>query len=494
MSGKHHIIYLLISCLVLGTLGTTPYQVTSFDQIVDHFSNETSLHDQKWSQKVLIDNSSWLGAEKQGPIIFLAGCEADIESLYLGQGFFNQVIKPEIGAFAIYAEHRYFGASMPFGADSFNLDNLKFLTADQTIEDFAAIIKHYKNEVLNCTDCPVITFGGSYCGQLAAWLRMRYPALVDAAVTSSASLRTYSEVVDTEAFYASSTNAFNQTNTHDSANIIKEGFTRLKNYSQSSSSAYQDLNQYLNLCHPMTTSDDINKLSNWMKHSFVTGSMFNNYLTSGSYAGKRLLEVATLYFANLNVTSSDHDIFLAMRNSAMICQKKDPKTCLNLFSASQKSKSDPVVQTSVPSSSAFDVLTCNDLPESMGPDGIHDMYPAAPWNKLDKAAYCLKYYRLVPKFDWVMNTFGGWTLGDYASYSNIFFANGKNDPWFAAGVTQNVTNSVVAYIVEDGTHCQDLSYNLPYDSDSLKFVRAKEKEFISSLIQEKKTKIEKIIN
>ena len=79
----------------------------------------------------------------------------------------------------------------------------------------------------------------------------------------------------------------------------------------------------------MTTSNDISKLSNWMKHSFVTGSMFNNYQNSGTYAGKRLLEVATLYFANINVTSSDRDIFSAMRNSAMICQKKDPRTCLN---------------------------------------------------------------------------------------------------------------------------------------------------------------------
>jgi len=243
--------YVLFSCSVILALGTTPYQVTSFNQTIDHFSNQTSPNDQKWSQKILIDQSSWLGADKQGkyiittkynkigPIIFLAGCEADIESLYLGQGFFNQIIKPEIGAFAIYAEHRYFGASMPFGVDSFNLENLKYLTADQTIEDFATIIKYYKNQVLNCTDCPVITFGGSYCGQLAAWLRMRYPELVDAAVTSSASLRTYSEVVDPEAFYASSTLAFNQSNTHGAADIIKEGFKRLQNYSQSSSSVFQ---------------------------------------------------------------------------------------------------------------------------------------------------------------------------------------------------------------------------------------------------------------
>jgi len=55
-----------------------------------------------------------------------------------------------------------------------------------------------------------------------------------------------------------------------------------------------------------------------------------------------------------------------------------------VFSASHQEKSDPAVQTSLPSSSAFDILTCNDIPESMGPDGIHDMYTAAPWSKVDK--------------------------------------------------------------------------------------------------------------
>lgn len=35
---------------------------------------------------------------------------------------------------------------------------------------------------------PIITFGGSYGGMLAAWMRMKYPQMVNAAVVSGGPL------------------------------------------------------------------------------------------------------------------------------------------------------------------------------------------------------------------------------------------------------------------------------------------------------------------
>ena len=34
------------------------------------------------------------------------------------------------GALVVYAEHRYFGESMPFGDASFDKENLKYLTVE----------------------------------------------------------------------------------------------------------------------------------------------------------------------------------------------------------------------------------------------------------------------------------------------------------------------------------------------------------------------------
>ena len=165
--------------------------------------------------------------------MFLTGCEAPIVDIFNGNGFFNDVVIPQVGAYAIYAEHRYFGDSLPFGNSSYNRKNLPYLTANQALEDFAQVIRYYKTEVLHCPDCPVIAYGGSYCGELAAWMRMRHPDLVHGAMASSAPIRYYSSVIDPEAWYAKSTQVYNESATPGSADIIKEGFKRLKKDSQS---------------------------------------------------------------------------------------------------------------------------------------------------------------------------------------------------------------------------------------------------------------------
>ena len=56
---------------------------------------------------------------------------------------------------------------------------------EQALADYALVIKTVKETVYN-TEQPVVAFGGSYGGMLAAWLRMKYPASVQGAIAVSA--------------------------------------------------------------------------------------------------------------------------------------------------------------------------------------------------------------------------------------------------------------------------------------------------------------------
>ena len=62
------------------------------------------------------------------------------------------------------------------GKDSLQKDP-SFLTIEQALADYAALIYHIK-EKHGAQASPVVAFGGSYGGMLAAWLRAKYPNAV----------------------------------------------------------------------------------------------------------------------------------------------------------------------------------------------------------------------------------------------------------------------------------------------------------------------------
>ena len=81
----------------------------------------------------------------------------------------------EYGALVVFGEHRYFGMSYPFEEkDSFNATNIKYLTIENVLGDYIDLINYLKIKY-DAHENPVIAFGGGYGGNLAAWMRMKYP-------------------------------------------------------------------------------------------------------------------------------------------------------------------------------------------------------------------------------------------------------------------------------------------------------------------------------
>lgn len=62
--------------------------------------------------RYLVDDKHFDG---KGPILFYAGNEGNIETFYENSGFVTQTLAEELKGLVIFAEHRYFGETMPFG-------------------------------------------------------------------------------------------------------------------------------------------------------------------------------------------------------------------------------------------------------------------------------------------------------------------------------------------------------------------------------------------
>ena len=57
---------------------------------------------------------------------------------------------------------------------------LGYLTSEQALADYVELIQHLQSS--SAPRNPVIVFGGSYGGMLAAWFRMKYPHIVQGLV------------------------------------------------------------------------------------------------------------------------------------------------------------------------------------------------------------------------------------------------------------------------------------------------------------------------
>ena len=154
-------------------------------QSLDHFG--WSLTTQRWSQRYLYSTERWLppsAPNGPGPIFLYAGNEGPIETFASNSGWMFELAE-SFNAMLVFVEHRFYGRSMPWEGNATlsytNVSTLNLLTSEQAIADYVQFVEWMRgggHETEsgpfaqcrgNCTNIPVIVFGGSYGGMLAAW-------------------------------------------------------------------------------------------------------------------------------------------------------------------------------------------------------------------------------------------------------------------------------------------------------------------------------------
>ncbi|KEH24168.1 lysosomal pro-X carboxypeptidase-like protein [Medicago truncatula] len=184
-----------------GSVQNGLYRTKFFTQILDHFNYNPQSY-QKFQQRYLINDTYWGGAKKKAPIFVYTGNEGNIEWFTQNTGFmFEQA--PYFNALLVFIEHRFYGKSIPFGGKKkvayANSSTLGYLSSAQALADYATLIIDLKKN-LSATESPVVVFGGSYGGMLAAWFRMKYPHVAIGALASSAPILQFDDLVSPYAF------------------------------------------------------------------------------------------------------------------------------------------------------------------------------------------------------------------------------------------------------------------------------------------------------
>jgi len=372
----------------------------------------------------------------------------------------------EFGALVIYAEHRYYGKSLPFGNNSYTPQGLAYFTSEQALADYAQMIVALKAQS-KAESCPVIAFGGSYGGMLSAWFRLKYPHLVAGALAASApiwlfpgtgvSQYVYNEII---------TNTFAKAD----ANCPKYIQTALiaANASAQTPAGLAMLSQVFKPCSPLQNTSDWWALYAYLIDGFSSLTMAD-YPYPTNFEGPMPAWPATVFCQRMASVWNSTTPVIALAAGLQVAFNWTGQT--------------PCYFLGTPTDSAdmgWSYQSCTEMVMPIASNGVTDCLLPQAFNYTQITQSCQQQYTETPRADWVTTYYGiNITAG-----SNIFFSQGSLDPWRGGGVQNNLTQSLVCYIIDDGAHHLDLRLPNEADPASVVFVRSVEVSWIQRWINE----------
>ncbi|CAM9276526.1 unnamed protein product [Phaeothamnion confervicola] len=461
-----------------------------------------------------VDNWRRRATGQPGPIFFYAGNEADVE-LYVNASGLMWESAPDFGALLVFAEHRYYGETLPFGEAS--MAHLQWLSTEQALADYAVLVTSIKEE-LGARNAPVVAFGGSYGGMLAAWMRLKYPHAICGAVAASAPIfafpgldppadpNAYADIVsaaaeapddDAPAAAAAAVAAAALPPRATCRDAVRAAWGRLSALA-GSAGGRKKAAAALGLCGVPDSAADMVSLAQWLSDAFSFMAMGNfpypsAYVLDGvgmlpawpmRVSCARVVEaVAGLDGRSSGAYSRNGGAFVAGRfGSADSNGSEDDETTRLLrglgaaasvyYNASGAMTclpfGTPVNNESSIDGELWNYQSCTEMVIPMSMNGVTDMFWPAPWDEDAFEVGCRAQFGVTPKPYWAVTEYGGRSIN---TLSNVVFSNGLLDPWSGFGVDAAAAAAagpdVMALPIANGAHHLDLMFSDPADPPSV---------------------------
>jgi len=448
------------------------YETKFYNQRIDHFN---FLRNDFYKQRYLVNDTFW-DTSREGPIFFYTGNEGDIEAFAQNSGFIWD-IAPFFNAMVIFAEHRYYGRSLPYGNKSLTPDpNFNgFLTSEQALADYACLLHYIKTEVKGAKNSPVIAFGGSYGGMLAAWFRVKYPHIVAGAIAASAPVSQFDAPCD----------AFGRIVTSDytaqgkfCSDTIRLSWAAIDSVTAGlTADGMAWFNNNFKFCTPLTTADQVTKFKAYLNDLWTNIAMMNYpYETTflmplpGNPVNEACQRIEKALSKHFNETTAPKTVLEAIQAGVDMYNNYTGKAkCLELGEPDQIG------------ADMWDYQACTEMIMPMCFDGIADMFEKAPWNETEVIEICQAKWKVKPRVKMADIMYGARELH---GASNIIFSNGLLDPWSSGGILRSVSKSVIALLIPEGAHHLDLRGANEKDPQSVREARQIERKFIKKWIDQ----------
>lgn len=420
---------------------------SSFTVPVDHFS---ASKDKPSFQIRTLGYSKF--AKLDGPIFFYSGNEGSIDSFWKNTGL-PFAWAEEFGADIVFAEHRYYGESLPFGEDTFKTpEHMQYLRVEQTLADYAMFMKYYQES--KGTKKRVMVHGGSYGGIIAAFLRQKYPTVFHMAIAASAPIPQIFNMVGG----GRSPATFYTAVTHDArmADVqcpvkVQEAFAIVEKKFKSGEDL-EYVQKKFNLC-AKPTSKEWSHFMQYTRNAWTSMAMCD-YPYPTDFLAK--LPAWPIKAACKAVADAGDDVVQGLADAVSLPYATGDGACLDMYKLFIEC-ADQTGCGAGNDANAWDYQMCADITIIVESNNKTDMFPERAWTVSSLVDYCLAKYGTQPNPTELSVRLGAFAFEDSpGSYTNIIFSNGLLDPWHPGGYLDDLSDSVVAIKIPLGAHHLDL--------------------------------------
>ena len=482
-----------------------PTQILSFTQTSDHFrfvedaaSSRRDPTPRTFAQKVLTFDDHW-SAAKDGPLLVYFGNEGRIGDFYNNSGALFE-IAPRVGARVVFLEHRYYGDSLIFGPRSYDTDKLYLLTIEQALADMSNFLSA-KRSFLGCADtpgaCPVVLFGGSYGGMLAAWFMLKYPMHAVGALAASAPVDLYPGEGKAEPFFNAGMRVYGKFGSAGCETWVRAALQRVAALGvQQSGRAL--LSRELNTCSPLQDSLDGDKTLLYLNGALSTMAMVDYPFAASFVTPMPASPVLFGCNATRELTPGSADTQLVRGLKRMVDIFTNFTGQIPCHNISAELLAAPTTRRRAPPPSGTALLggaslgdisrpwnyqACTELilePLTSNGDGFF-VEDDAQITQVETA--CQEQFPgVVTRPNWMMDSFGNGVQLVKATH-NIIFSDGEKDPWRVGGVPDDAESigdgTVVHLLIEGGAHHQDLRFANDMDAETVTAAKKWESDTIA---------------
>ena len=434
-----------------------------------------------YQMRYLTNSDQWDGRGKlengcKGPILFYTGNEGGIDAFWRVTGFVVNDLAKKWGAMVVFGEHRYYGKSLPFGNESLTPENAVYLKTEHALDDFASLLKDFKIKN-NATNCPVVSFGGSYGGTLTTFFRVKYPNVTVGGLAASAPVGYYDpqhwseqgvtpytwiDIVDKD---------YTDAGCFDKVTAV----TKLIESMSQTPAGTNTLLKYLQPCNDKVSSDYLTYM--WTDVIETLPQMDYSYAIGAVPASPVNASCSQLNKASIGDTEG----LLKAAREIMSWYYPVKNNCLDIpFSAPPQGGipgggPPTLFNEQFIMNDPWGYQSCTETLHCFSGRGVRNY----TFNLQQQNEICQKFWKTQPQTNHLAKTFGGYAINSAESaVTNVIWSNGLRDPWHGGGFLKQTKESCPVIIIPSGAHHGDLRQINPADPPDLVAARAQEEKIM----------------